>query len=58
MAQNGSSLSGQFAVLPLERNAFLVVASINIHNIYLDTQLRTINTDINIVKIDKGKDIG
>ena len=45
-------------MLPLERNTYLAVASINMHNIYLDTQLRTIYIDIRIVKIDKGKDMG
>ena len=44
-------------MLPFRRNEYLAVSSINIHGIYLNTQLRTIYIDINIVKIDKGKDM-
>ena len=36
---------------------YLAVSSISMHGIYSNTQLRTIYIDINIVEIDKGKDI-
>ena len=45
-------------MLPFERNNYSPVDSIDMHNIYLNTQLRTISTDISIVKIDIGKDMG
>ena len=41
--------SGHFAVLPLRRDDSLVVSSANIHDIYLNTQLRTKYNGINIV---------
>ena len=44
-------------MLPLGRDDYLVVGSINIHDIYLDTQLRTIYSDINIVEIYPGTNI-
>ena len=43
--------SGHFAVLPLRRDDSLVVSSANIHDIYLNTQLRTKYNGINIVEI-------
>ena len=46
---------GQSAVCPLRRDDYLAVSSINIHNIYSNTQLGTIYIDINIVDADKGK---
>ena len=46
-------------VLPLRRDDSLVVSSVNKHDIYLNTQLRTIciYIDINIVEIYAGTDI-
>ena len=35
-------------VLSLRRDDFLAVGSVNIHDIYLNTQLRTLSIDINI----------
>ena len=46
-----------FCVLPLRRDDYLGVSSIDMHGIYLNTQLRTIYIDINIVEIDKGEDM-
>ena len=48
---------GQVAVLALRRDGYLAVRNIDMHSIYLNTQLKTIYIDINIVEIDKGKDI-
>ena len=48
---------GQFAVLPLRRDDYLAVSNINMHGIYLNTQLRTIYIDITIEERDKGKDM-
>ena len=48
---------GRFAVLPLGSNNYFAVCSINMHDIYLNTQLITIFSDISIVKIDKGIDM-
>ena len=45
-------------MLPLERNNYLAVASIDMHDIHLNTQIRTIYIDISIVKVNKGKDMG
>ena len=42
---------GYFAVLSMRRDDFLAVGSVNIHDIYLNTQLRTLYIDINIVEI-------
>ena len=50
-------MRGQFAVLPLKWDCYLAVSSINLHNIYLNTQLRTIYINIDIIKKDKGKDM-
>ena len=44
-------------VLSLRRDNFLAVSSVNIHDIYLNTQLRTLYIDINIVKIYAGSDM-
>ena len=41
----------------LRRDDYLAVSSIDMQGIYLNTQLRTIYIDINIVEIDKGKDM-
>ena len=46
-----------FAVLPLGSNNYFAVCSINMHDIYLNTQLITIFIDISIVKIDQGIDM-
>ena len=48
---------GYFAVLSLRRDNFLAVGSVNINDIYLNTQLRTLYIDINIVKIYAGSDM-
>ena len=48
---------GYFAVLSLKRDNFLAVDSVNIHDIYLNTQLRTLYIDINIVKLSVGSDM-
>ena len=48
---------GRFAVLPLGSNNYFAVFSINMRDIYLNTQLITIFNDISIVKIDKGIDM-
>ena len=40
---------------PLRRDDYLAVSSTNMHDIYSNTQLRTIYIDINIVDMDKGK---
>ena len=48
-------MRGQFAVLPLKWDCYLAVGSINLHNIYLNTQLRTIYINIDIIKKIKGK---
>ena len=48
---------GQFAVPPLRRDDYLAVSIINMIGIYLNTQLRTIYININIVEIDKEKDM-
>ena len=48
---------GYFAVLSLRRDNFLAVSSVNIHDIYLNTQLRTLYTEIDIVKIYAGSDM-
>ena len=50
-------MRGQFAVLPLKWDCHLAVSSINLRNIFLNTQLGTIYINIDIIKIDKGKDI-
>ena len=47
----------QFAVLPLRRGDYVGVSIIYIHDIYLNTQLKIIYIDIDIVKIEKGKDM-
>ena len=44
-------------MLPLRRDDFLAVGSVNIHDIYLNTQLRTIYIDISIVEIYAGSDM-
>ena len=44
-------------MLPLGTNKYVAVCSINMHDIYLNTQLITIFIDIGIVNIDKGIDI-
>ena len=43
--------------LSLRRANFLAVSSVNIHDIYLNTQLRTLYIDIHIVKIYAGSDM-
>ena len=48
---------GYFAVLSLRRDNFLAVSSVNIHDIYLNIQLRTLYIDMNIVKIYAGSDM-
>ena len=51
------SMRGQFAVLPLKWPCYLAVNSINLHDIYLNNQLGTINIDVNIIKKDRRKDM-
>ena len=41
----------------MRKRDYLAVTSIGMHGIYLDTQLSNIYIDINIVEIDKGKDM-
>ena len=48
---------GYFAVLSLRRDDFLAVGSVNVQDIYLNTQLRTLYIDINIVKIYAGSNM-
>ena len=50
-------MRGQFAVLPLKLNCYLAVSNINLHDTYLNTQLGTIYIGINIIEIDKDKDM-
>ena len=44
-------------MLPLRSDDSLAVSSVNIHDIYLNTQLRTLYIDINIVEIYAGSDM-
>ena len=44
-------MRGHFALLPLRMDGNLAVSSINIHDIYLNTQLKNLYIDINIVEI-------
>ena len=48
---------GRFAVLSLRRDFFLVVRSTNIHDTYLNTQLRYVYIDISIIEIDAQTDM-
>ena len=50
-------MRGCFAVLSLRRDYFLVVSSTNIHDTYLDTQLRYVYIAISIIEIDAQTDI-
>ena len=43
---------GQFAVCPLKWHFYLGVRSIYLHDTFLNTQLGTINFDMNIIKIE------
>ena len=47
-----TTMLGQFAVCPLKWHFYLGVCSINLHDTYLNTQLGTINFDMNIIKIE------
>ena len=44
-------------VLPLKRDDSLAVNSVNIHDIHLNTQLRTLYIDMSIVEIYAGSDM-
>ena len=44
-------------MLSLRRDYSLVVSSINIHDTYLDTQLRYVYIDISIIEIDAQTDM-
>ena len=46
-----------FAVLSLTRDYFLVVSSTNIHDTYLNTQLRYVYINISIIEIDAQTDM-
>ena len=50
-------MRGQFAVFHLKRHCYLAVRSINSHETYLNTQLGTINMNLNIINIDREKDM-
>ena len=42
---------GHFAVLPLRRDDSLAISSVSIHDIYFNTQFKTLYIDINVVEI-------
>ena len=50
-------MRGRFAVLSLRMDYFLVVSSTNIHDTYLNTQLRYVYIDISIIEIDAQTDM-
>ena len=47
----------QFAVFHFKGDCYLVVRSINLHDTYLSTHFRTIQIEMNITEIDRGKDM-
>ena len=49
-------MRGQFAALPLRRDGYLAGSSNNMLDICLNTHFRSIYIDMNIVKINEGKD--
>ena len=49
-------MRSRFALLSLSRDYYLAVSSTNIHDTYLNTQLRSIYIDISIVEIDAQTD--
>ena len=49
-------MRGHFALISLRRDYYLAVSSTNIHDTYLNTQLRSIYIDISIVEIDAQTD--